>query len=203
MSSFLTQPDRLALMMTVDWFNPYDRGTYSLGAVFLVVLNLPRELRNKRENMILVCLLPGGIEGNHDLAILLKPMVDELQYLQRGVNMISADGKTVSVRAMLLLVSCDLPAGRKACGFRSQTCCCTKCKFKFRHEDSKRPKKSGSGTVWEWFCDGHDYQNWTARSGEEVRSRSMEYRDCTSVKAQTDFDTQYSANWTTSTPSPC
>ena len=46
LSSFLTQPHNLAFMLSIDWFQPYERGSYSLGAVYLIILNLPRHLRS-------------------------------------------------------------------------------------------------------------------------------------------------------------
>lgn len=44
----------LAFMYSVDWFQPWQRGQYSAGAAWLVCLNLPREIRFKKENQILV-----------------------------------------------------------------------------------------------------------------------------------------------------
>ena len=42
---FLRAPDSFALMLNVDWFNPFTRGNYSCGAVYLTVLSLPRHQR--------------------------------------------------------------------------------------------------------------------------------------------------------------
>jgi hypothetical protein len=121
---------------------------------------------------------------------LLKPMVDELQYLQRGVKL-----SQCTVRAILLCVSCDLPAGRKVCGFKSSNCCCSKCTFQFRHADSHRLNKNQTGTVWEYFCDGYDYQNWAPRSNEEVRRRSMQYLSCTNATQQTNFVSRHDVRY--------
>ena len=40
---FLAEPNNLALMLNVDWFQPFKHAPYSVGAVYLVILNLPHE----------------------------------------------------------------------------------------------------------------------------------------------------------------
>lgn len=37
---FLAQPNNLALMLNVDWFQPFKDAPYSVGAIYLVILNL-------------------------------------------------------------------------------------------------------------------------------------------------------------------
>ena len=51
---FLAAPNKLSLCLAVniDWFNPYDDSPYSVGAVYLVVLNLPRSECFKLQNVI-------------------------------------------------------------------------------------------------------------------------------------------------------
>lgn len=44
-------------------------------------------MRYKRENMILVGLIPGPHEPGHDINSFLKPLVTDLSKLWRGVNM--------------------------------------------------------------------------------------------------------------------
>ncbi len=41
--------------------------------------------------------------------------------------------------------------------------------------------------MWEWYCEGHDYQNWMTRSGEETRRLGTEYLECKSEAQQTEF----------------
>ena len=59
----LDAPNTYAFMLNVDWFNPYER-TYdvSVGGIYLTLLNLPRHLRFKKENMILVGIW-GQVQG--------------------------------------------------------------------------------------------------------------------------------------------
>ena len=39
---FLKVPQNFALMMNVDWFQPFRHSPYSIGAIYLAILNLPR-----------------------------------------------------------------------------------------------------------------------------------------------------------------
>ena len=46
------------VMLNVDWFQPFKHTSYLVGAIYLAILNLPREERYKRENIILLGLIP-------------------------------------------------------------------------------------------------------------------------------------------------
>ena len=103
-------------------------------------------------------MLPGGREKLQNMNELLRPMVEELSTLWTGVDIEIPDDKErfINVRAALLLVSCDLPAGmsslyshvidldragRKVCGFKSENYCCHKCHHHFRTYDSGISRK--------------------------------------------------------------
>lgn len=60
--NFLRSPHSLLLALNVDWFEPFERGVYAVGAIYLTILNLPRNIRYKLENIILVGVLPGPKE---------------------------------------------------------------------------------------------------------------------------------------------
>ncbi len=53
---FLAESGNLGLILNLDFFQPFDHLTYSLGAMYM---NLPRD---SRENTILVGLIPGPHE---------------------------------------------------------------------------------------------------------------------------------------------
>ena len=55
---FLQSRYGIGLLLSVDWFQPYKHVQYSVGAIYLVVLNLPYSLRYLRENMILAGVIP-------------------------------------------------------------------------------------------------------------------------------------------------
>ena len=43
-SPFLAGPFLYALMLNVDWFQPYSHTVASIGALYLAIMNLPRHL---------------------------------------------------------------------------------------------------------------------------------------------------------------
>ena len=59
---FFSTPLNLSLTMNNDWFRPFKRTAYSVGVIFFVVNNLPREIRFKEENVILAGIIPGPEE---------------------------------------------------------------------------------------------------------------------------------------------
>ena len=74
---YLSAPHNLCFMINVDWFNPYVNTQYSAGAIYLVVLNLPRAIRYKFENVLLVGLIPGPKEPPLNINSYLCPLVQD------------------------------------------------------------------------------------------------------------------------------
>ena len=51
------------LMLNIDWFQPFKHlSSFSVGAIYLVILNLHRHLAFKRENNILARTIPDMAE---------------------------------------------------------------------------------------------------------------------------------------------
>lgn len=183
---FLSQPFNFALMMNVDFFQPYKHVPYSVGAIYCVVMNLPRNIRYKEENAILVGLIPGPHEPQRDMNTYLEPLVLELLQFWDGIEMtISSSSKRV-VRCALLCVACDLPAGRKVCGFlgHSAHLGCSRCFKKF------------PGVVGALDYSGFDRENWTLRSGSVHRDTALMLRNKTTRtdrdKAESESGCRYS-----------
>ena len=101
----------------MDWFNPFKHTKHSEGAIYLSIMNLPRKERFLQENIILAGVIPGPREPSRLMNSLLNPLVKELKKLWRGVILKDYDNRPIMVRAALLYSSCDVPAGRKVCGF--------------------------------------------------------------------------------------
>ena len=163
---FLSDPGNFALMLNLDFFQPYKHVQYSLGAIYLTVLNLPRGVRNKTNNVILVGLIPGPQEPQHDLNSYLEPLVDELQQLWSGRELDVHALGTKRIRCALICIACDLPAGRKVCGFLSHNA----------HLGCSRCWKKFSGSVGSMDFSGFNRENWRKRTGAEHKHLALSTR---------------------------
>ena len=114
--------------------------------------------RFKRENTILLGIIPGPSELSKDINQYLKPFVNEFQEFFQGVKLkIHGMNESQIVRCVLLGVACDMPASRKACGFLSYSALfgCTKCYKKF------------PGGVGQKDYSGFNRDDWIFRSNSE------------------------------------
>lgn len=105
---FLSVPGNLALMINLDWFQPYDHTQYSIGVMYIVVQNLPREERFKPENILIVSTIPGAKEPScSDLNFYLQYLVNDLLRLRNGIDIqISSIATGLKrIRAALLYIS--------------------------------------------------------------------------------------------------
>ena len=121
--------------MNIDWFKPYDETVYSVGAIYVVVLNLSRTERYRLENVILVGVVPGPQEPDRDINSFLSPLVKDLSKLYKGISFRdpSSFPSLTTMRAMLVCVTCDLSAMHKVLGFTNFNANkgCSKCLKEF------------------------------------------------------------------------
>ena len=75
---FLWDSLSFAFTINLDWFRPFKHSNYSIGAMYMTIMNLPRNLRNKPENILFVGILPAPSESTN-IDGFLKPSVDELE----------------------------------------------------------------------------------------------------------------------------
>jgi hypothetical protein len=170
----------LGLMLNLDWFQPYDGVSHSTGVIYAAICNLPRELRFKRENMIILGLLPGPNEVSlHKINHYLAPIVNELELLWNGVtlNRTFEYQEAREIRAALILVSCDIPAARKICGHISALSACYKCEKKANYENHKH-NFAGMDDIDEWFI---------SRDSNQFREDALGWRRCNSSAARDRF----------------
>ncbi len=156
-------PDTLCLSLTlnVDWFQPYDHITESIGAMYIAINNLPRHMRFKQHNIIIVGLIPGPKEPENMNSIL-GPLVDELKQLSVGVQI---NGE--NIQAILSCTANDIPASRKLCGFagHSSRLACNKCYKVFPTEKfGEKPDFSG-----------YNCESWPPRSDSDVKKGGLQY----------------------------
>ena len=116
--------------MNVDWFRAYKHLEYKIGAIYLTVMNLPRELRFRQENMIIIGLIPGPSEPQININSFLSPLVDELLEFLDGVPLkVHSFSAPKIIKCAHLCVACDMPASRKFSGFLAHYAklACTRC----------------------------------------------------------------------------
>ena len=124
----------------------------------------------------MVGLIPGPHEPRHDINAFLDPFVTGLKTFWNGVELSVASLKCRNViRCALLCVACDVPAGRKLCGFLSHNA----------HLGCSRCFKRFSGTVGAMNYSGFDRDSWPARSGPRHAKDS-----CSLLNMQTKTDLQ-------------
>lgn len=74
-------------MLSIDWFQPFKHTTYSVGIMYLSIMNLPRSLRFRSENIILVGIIPGQ-QTKVDINTFLDPLlVTELNNFLSGISL--------------------------------------------------------------------------------------------------------------------
>ena len=110
-------PNNFGLMLNVDWFQPTLHGSDSIGVIYMVVMNLPRDERFKPENLLVVGIIPGPKEPKHYINSFLQPLVDDLIDLWDGVILAYENGSQEISIAAVLALSSDIPATRKCGGF--------------------------------------------------------------------------------------
>ena len=185
---FLSVPRNYGLMLNFDFFQPIKhRKDYSVGVLYLVLLNLPRHLRFKWENVIVVGIVPSLDGEPKSLNEFLQPAVDELQALWEGARLKSSlSSIPLMFRAALLCVSADIPAARKLCGFKGHSAYrgCSRCLKVF-------PGGFGEKTDYSGF----DRENWPSRSNREHRQHAKRIKNCKTVTGRNAMSKEYGINY--------
>ena len=185
-NSALADSHVYAVMINVDWFQPFKHVQASVGAMYLTILNLPRHLRFKRKNIILLGIIPGPSEPPKNINQYLSPFVTELLELFTGIEMF-VYGSSIRkvVRCLLLGVACDMPAGRKVCGFLSHSALlgCTKCYKVF------------SGGVGNKDYSGFCRNTWKARTNSDHRTHVHEIQEACTVSARNCLESKYGCRY--------
>ena len=181
--NFLSAPMSYLLTLNVDWFQPFLHTQYSVGAMYLTIQNLPRNIRCKEENVILVGVLPGPSEPRLAMNSYLSPFVEELkQGWERGFAVTTSEGVQVRIRVALTCIACDIPASRKVSGFigHNASLACNKCLKKF-------PVQFGTPIDYSGF----DRENWTPRSCRLHRSHCQEILQETTKSGMRKMESKY------------
>lgn len=185
--NFLKSPGNLLMALNFDYFQPFTNTQYSVGVLYLTILNLPRNQRYNIENLILVCIIPGPREPKYTLNPLLAPFVADLKSANEGwlfsINNGTGIESSVFIRACIGCVSCDIPAFRKLCGFlgHSARLGCSKCLKEFPTNH---------------FGDAPDYSGfnrdeWTPRSIGDHRKNCEDLCSCSTKSALRHLESRY------------
>jgi len=163
----------------------------------LVVLNLPRSERFKLQNVILAGMIPGPNEPADDINSFLFPLVDDLKTLYQGIsfkNTSSCLSITTTIRAVVLCLTCDLPATRKACGFSSYNALhgCSKCLKQFpTNAFGEKPDYSG-----------YDWLNWPPRDILTQKAKGIEFKNAKPLSSHKEILKSYGAKYSVLTELP-
>src|SRR6266498_3629957 len=158
-------------------YQDYELHIYIIMIITRASINLPRNIRFKRENLLTLGLLPGPNEVSlHKINHYLVLIVDELEFLWDGITLNRTyecqGGKYI--HAALILVSCDVPATRKICGHILTLVSCHRCKKKANYEN-RQHNFAGMDDLEEWFY---------TQSSTKYHQHALNWRYCKSDASQ-------------------
>ena len=188
-NNYLKLPGNLLLSLNTDWFQPFERTKYSVGVLYLVILNLPRDQRYKMENIIIVGVIPGPKEPKLTMNSFIGPLVQELNSAYNGWKIPTNHPvlKHVTVRLCVGCVSSDIPATRKLCGFLGHAARlgCNKCLTSFpTARFGEKPDFSG-----------FNRDEWDLRTKNGHISSCMEIQNATSKTSLESLEAQYGVRY--------
>ena len=143
-------------------------------------MNLPRSQRYKRQNILVVGIIPGPSEPPISINSYLSPMIDELPQLWQGIPLKVHNFWERVIHAALLAVACDIPAGRKVCGFLSHKANfgCSRCYCLF--------SEGGLQCNYSFF----DRSSWKLRSNRQHREDASKLLQCKTHTERTKLESQ-------------
>jgi hypothetical protein len=176
--------DHLGIMINVDWFQPFERTIHSSGVIYGAICNLPRELRFKPENMLILGLMPDPNEASlHQINHYLALIVDQFQSFWEGVTLEQTfehpSGRLI--KCAIIACCCDIPAARKLCGYYSANVNCHRCL-----KVAKDRNFGGIEEIDEWFIE---------KDADKHRKAALEWRKCKSNEARKRHARKIHARW--------
>ncbi|XP_044173181.1 uncharacterized protein LOC122957236 [Acropora millepora] len=165
----------LALLLYLDFFNPFQRAVYSCGAIYMSVLNIPKGKRFKARWSMLIGLIPGPSEPQGHVNTYLSPIIDDLITLYSGIQINSLGPRKIFSRSILLPILADLPASRKMSQYKSHKADlpCDKCCFQAVREKGK----IGASGKMSFYSDSN--KTFPHRTDKEVRKAMNTYKKAT------------------------
>jgi len=131
-----TATTHLGILLNLDWFQPFTHSKWSTGAIYASILNLPREERNKSENLLYLGFLPGPNEASlHQINHYISLIVDELLVLWNGyqISRTYHHPEGLLIQAAVIISANDTPAARKISGHAGAAKKCHRCLKRTQH----------------------------------------------------------------------
>jgi hypothetical protein len=182
-----SEEGRYIFSLCMDGFNPFimkEAGKkVSVGAIYMVLLNLPIDIRYRAENMFLVGIIPGPREPSlEQINHVLAPLVDDLLHFWKPGVFIKQTAHHLYgrlCRAALIPIVCDLPAARQISGLASHAAShfCSFCRLPFHEIDSL------------------DVSSWPQRTWKEHRQAASAWKNATSGAARLRLYRQTGIRW--------
>jgi len=181
----LKYDNNLALMLHLDFFNPFGRSRkkYSIGGIYVTNLNLPRKIRFKKENILVLAIVPGPKEPKLHLNPFMQLFTEELKKLDQGFAIQRPELGPLFYRARLLLITADLPALRKLLSFCGHGALlgCSKC--------WKTAVRKGDRNDW---SGDHDAPQ---RTHGELRQAALAYKQVRNASQDSQHTAGHFARW--------
>ena len=177
----------IGLAINVDWFQPYSHVPYSVGVIYICVLNFPRRIRYLSENTFVIGIIPGPQEPKLHINSFLEPLVKDLLKLWKGIQMETPEGEQL-VHAVLLCATSDVPASRKLGGFLGHTALkgCSHCLKSFPTANF------GESNDYSGF----DRSTWEKRSADNHRQNGMSWKHAITLSQRHEIERKYGVRYT-------
>lgn len=183
-----TATTHLGLLLNLDWFQPFTYTQWSTGAIYASILNLPREERNKPENMLYLGFLPGPKEVSlHEINHYLAPIVDELLEIWNGYHISGTyeHREGLNIRAAIIVSSNDTPAARKICGHAGSGKKCHRCLKRTRNSEGKNH-----------YGGFNDIDTWNTLASPIVHREAAEaWKECVTNKQRETIFNEFGVRW--------
>lgn len=163
---FLMAPHNYLLMLNCDWFQPFKLTQFSVGVLYIVLENLPQEIRFKRENVLIIGIIVSQVRT-------LTLIYNLCWRTYKNFGKVNINGSAQIIRAAISCLACDVPAARKVGGFTGHraTLGCSRCLKEFPVESfSEYPDYSGFDKS-EWEPRSHALHVWYALKQKDALTK--------------------------------
>ena len=188
--NYFSSDYHMALQYNIDWWQPHKHSNKSIGVMYLAIANLPREIRYKRENLIIAGLIPSLDYYDGETTKTEPQSLNPFQkYLSQELHSLGTHGariqthkhpEGVPMKAILLMNASDSPAARKSSGFLAHSALlgCPRCLKVFK---GKVGEKCYSGF--------NDY--WPPRTLKEHKQHIKEIRKAKNDTTRKKLEAKY------------